>query len=60
MLIWIGALVLMSTLVPFGAAQFGALGAAFVLSGVSLVVLVAMLFAAQRFTSAPLRVARGE
>jgi len=59
-LIWTGALVVMSILVPLGAAQFGALGAAYVLSGVSLVVLVAMLFAAQRFTSAPLRVARGE
>jgi O-antigen/teichoic acid export membrane protein len=59
MLIWIAALILMSILVPIGSARSGALGAAYVLSGVSIMVLVAMLFAAQRFMSTPLRVARG-
>lgn len=60
MLIWIGALILMAILVPIGTTKFGALGAACVLSGVSILVLVAMLLAAQGFTSAPLRAARGE
>jgi O-antigen/teichoic acid export membrane protein len=59
MLIWIAAMILMSILVPICSARMGALGAASVLSGVSIMVLIAMLFAAQRFTTAPLRVARG-
>ena len=58
-LIWSVALVVMCVLVPIASTKFGALGAAIVLSGVSLLVMFSMLLAAQRLMSTPLRAARG-